>query len=191
MKKFSFLPLTLALLFTLLIIESCSKKASSNPTPAKAATGTTLYDSLGGTALVADPAYPGAMIEKGRLGVRSVIDSTIFVIAADTRINNHFMVLLSEVSKGNLSGFTDLSENLTTFVSGAAGAKDYVYIGLSMSDAHNPAVNNRINGKVSASDFSAFISDVVTGANKNKLPANLINSVGKLLGTLQGQVVQM
>jgi hypothetical protein len=191
MKKFSFLPLTLALLFTLLIIESCSKNSSSNPTPAKTAIGTTLYDSLGGTALVADPAYPGAMIEKGRLGVRSVIDSTIFVIAADTRINGHFMVLLSEVSKGNLSGFTDLSENLTTFVSGAAGAKDYVYIGLSMSDAHNPAVNNRINGKVSASDFSAFISDVVTGANKNKLPANLINSVGKLLGTLQSQVVQM
>lgn len=190
MKKFSFLPLTLALLFTLLIIASCSKN-SSNPTPAKTAIGTTLYDTLGGTALVADPAYPGAMIEKGRLAVRSVIDSTIFVIAADTRINGHFMVLLSEVTKGNLSGFTDLSENLTTFVSGAAGAKDYVYIGLNMSDAHNPAVNNRINGKVSAADFSAFISDVVTGATKNKVPANLINSVGKLLGTLQSQVVQM
>ena len=191
MKKHLFLPLSLALLFTVLIIASCSKKASSNPGPAKAAIGTTLYDTLGGTALVADPAYSGAMIEKGRLAVRSVIDSTIFVIAADNRINSHFMVLLSEVSKGNLSGFTDLSENLTTFVSGAAGAKDYVYIGLNMADAHNPAVNSRINGKVSAADFNAFISDVVTGATKNKVPANLINSVGKLLGTLQSQVVQM
>ena len=191
MKKHLFLPLSVALLFTLLIVASCSKKSSNNPSPANAAIGTTLYDTLGGTALVADPAYKGAMIEKGRLAVRSVIDSTIFVIAADTRINGHFMVLLSEVSKGNLSGFTDLSENLTTFVSGAAGAKDYVYIGLNMTDAHNPAVNNRINGKVSAADFNAFISDVVTGATKNKVPANLINSVGKLLGTLQSQVVQM
>jgi hypothetical protein len=190
MKKFSFFPMALALLFTLLIIESCSKKASSNPTPATTV-GTTLYDTLGGTALVADPAYKGAMIEKGRLAVRSVIDSTIFVIAADTRINGHFMVLLSEVTKGNLSGFTDLSENLTTFVSGAAGAKDYIYIGLSMTDAHNPAVNNRINGKVSSTDFDAFISDVVTGATKNKVPASLINSVGKLLGTLKSQVVQL
>ncbi len=189
MKKLSFLPLALALIFTVMLVESCSKKASNNPTPVT--TKATLYDSLGGTKLMADPAYPGAMIEAGRLAVRSVIDSTIFVIAADKRINGHFMVLLSEVSKGNLSGFTDLSENLTTFVSGAAGAKDYVYIGLSMADAHNPAVNNRINGKVSSADFSAFISDVVTGATKNKVPANLINSVGALLGTLQSQVVQM
>jgi hypothetical protein len=189
MKKLTFLPLVIALFTTILIVESCSKKAGSNPTPTPI--GKTLYDSLGGTALVADPAYPGAMIEKGRLGVRSVIDSTIFVIAADTRINGHFMVLLSEVTKGNLSGFTDLSENLTTFVSGAAGAKDYIYIGLSMSDAHNPAVNNRINGKVANADFDAFISDVVAGANKNKVPAKLINSVGALLGTLRSQVVQM
>jgi hypothetical protein len=189
MKKLSFLPLTLALIFTIMIVESCSKKASTNPTPVTIKA--TLYDSLGGTKLMADPAYPGAMIEAGRLAVRSVIDSTIFVIAADTRINGHFMVLLSEVSKGNLSGFTDLSENLTTFVSGAAGAKDYIYIGLSMADAHNPAVNSRINGKVANADFDAFISDVVTGATKNKVPANLINSVGALLGTLRSQVVQM
>ena len=189
MKKFLFLPLTLAVIVSVLCIEACSKK--SNPAPVNPVIGTTLYDSLGGTTLVADPAYPGAMIEKGRLGVRSVIDSTIFVIAGDARINKYFMVLLSEVGAKNFSGFTDLSENLTTFVSSAAGAKDYIYIGLSMTDAHNPATNNRINGKVTAAAFSAFISDVVVGANKNKLPSNLINSVGKLLGTLQSQVVQM
>jgi hypothetical protein len=190
MKKLSFLPLALMVAFAVLIIASCSK-SNNNPTPTPVKVGTTLYDSLGGTALVADPAYPGAMIEKGRLGIRDVIDSTIFVIAGDTRINGHFMVLLSEVGAKNFSGYTDLSENLTTFVAGAAGAKDYVYIGLNMTDAHNPAVNSRINGKVKSADFDAFISDVVTGANKNKLPANLINSVGKLLGTLKGQVVQM
>jgi hypothetical protein len=188
MKKLLFLPITLAIVLSFLIIQSCSKKAGVSPTPT--ATGTTLYDSLGGTTLVADPAYPGAMIEKGRLGIRSVIDSTIFVIAADSRINAHFAVLLAEVGAKNFSGYTDLSENLTTFVSGATGAKDYIYIGLSMHDAHDPAVNNRMTGKASNADFDAFVSDLVTGANKNKVPANLINSIGKIVETLRTTVVQ-
>jgi hypothetical protein len=188
MKKLSFLPLAVILaLSSILFIESCSKSTSS-PTPKVQAT---LYDSLGGTALVADPTHAGAMIEKGRLGIRNVIDSTIFVIAADPRINGHFTVLLSEVTKGDLSGFTDLSENLTTFVSGATGAKDYIYIGLSMTDAHNPATNPRMNGKATNADFDAFVSDLVTGANKNKIPANLINSIGKIVESLRTTVAQM
>src|ERR1700732_3430353 len=144
MKKLSFIPV-LAIVLSMLIIESCSKNSSNNVKPT--IIGTTLYDSLGGTTLVADPAYQGAMIEKGRLGIRNVIDSTIFVIAADPRINGHFTVLLSEVGMKNFSGYTDLSENLTTFVAGATGAKDYIYIGLSMTDAHNPATNPRMTGK--------------------------------------------
>jgi len=188
MKKLTFLPIALAVLFSVLLIESCSKKSSPAPTTT---IGTTLYDSLGGTTLVADPTHAGALIEKGRLGIRNVIDSTIFVIAADTRINAHFAVLLSEVTKGDLSGYTDLSENLTTFVAGATGAKDFIYIGLSMHDAHDPAVNNRMTGKATSADFDAFVSDLVTGANKNKLPANLLNSVGAIVETLRSQVVQM
>lgn len=189
MKKLfsSKLVFALSILSSVLFIASCSK-SSNNPAPP--ATGNTLYDSLGGTTLVADPTHAGANIEQGRLGIRNVIDSTIFVIAGDSRINGHFTVLLSEVTQGNLSGFTDLSENLTTFVSGATGAKDYIYIGLSMTDAHNPATNSRMNGKASNADFDAFVSDLVTGANKNKLPANLINSVGAIVESLRGQVVQ-
>ena len=188
MKNLSFLPLTLAIVLSLLVIESCSKK-SNTPTPV--VVGHTLYDSVGGTALVADPTHSGAQIEKGRLGIRGVIDSTIFVIAGDSRINGHFTVLLAEVTKGDLSGFTDLSENLTTFVAGATGAKDYIYIGLSMTDAHNPATNPRMNGKATSADFDAFVDDLVIGAKKNKLPTNLINSVGAIVETLRSQVVQM
>jgi hypothetical protein len=189
MKKLAFLPLAVVALSGILMMGSCSK---SNPvTPVKTTTGTALYDTLGGTALVADPAYPGAMIEKGRLAIRGVIDSTIFVIAGDSRINGHFTVLLSEVGAKNFSGFTDLSENLTTFVSGATGAKDYIYIGLSMHDAHDPAINNRMNGKATNADFDAFVSDLVTGATKNKVPAHLINSLGAIVQTLRTQVVQM
>ncbi|MDB4901589.1 MAG: hypothetical protein JWQ63_870 [Mucilaginibacter sp.] len=187
MKKLFFIPVV-AILLSMLIIESCSKNSSTvKPTTI----GNTLYDSLGGTTLVADPAYQGAMIEKGRLGIRNVIDSTIFVIAADPRINAHFTVLLSEVGMKNFSGYTDLSENLTTFVAGATGAKDYIYIGLSMTDAHNPATNSRMNGKATNADFDAFVSDLVAGANKNKIPANLINSIGKIVQSLRSQVVQM
>ena len=187
MKKLTFLPLIAIIAIATLVFPACSKKASSNPTPV----GTTLYDSLGGTTLVADPTHPGAMIEKGRLGIRNVIDSTIFVIAADSRINGHFTVLLSEVTKGDLSGFTDLSENLTTFVAGATGAKNFIYIGLSMHDAHDPAVNNRMNGKATSADFDAFVSDLATGAGKNKLPTNLLTSVAKIVESLRSQVVQM
>jgi hypothetical protein len=188
MKKLTFLPVAIALICAVLSIQSCGKKAT--PTPANTI-GTTLYDSLGGTMLVADPTHPGAMIEKGRLGIRNVIDSTIFVIAADSRINGHFTVLLSEVGAGNLTGYTDLSENLTTFVAGATGAKDYIYIGLNMHDAHDPAVNPRINGKATNADFDAFVSDLATGAGKNKLPANLLNSVAAIVQTLRTTVVQM
>ena len=187
MKKLTLLPLALlfAVIAFLLIIESCSKK--SNPKPMVKAT---LYDSLGGTAMVSDPSHSGAMIEKGRLAIRSVIDSTIFVIAADSRINGHFTVLLSEVGKGDLSGFIELSDNLTTFVSTATGAKDYTYAGLSMKDAHDPATNPRMNGKATSADFDAFVSDLVTGANKNKVPGNLINSIGKIVESLRTTVVQ-
>ena len=125
MKKFTFLPLTIILaISSIVLIESCSKK-SATVTPVKA----TLYDSLGGSTMVADPTHAGMMIEKGRLGIRSVIDSTIFVIAGDSRINGHFTVLLSEVTSGNLSGFTELSDNLTTFFAVGTGAKDYTYTG--------------------------------------------------------------
>lgn len=189
MKNLKFLPLAFAVVFGLLLVESCSKKSS--PTPTQTTTGTTLYDTLGGTALVADPTHSGAMIEKGRLAIRNVVDSTIFVIAADSRINGHFTVLLSEVSKGDLSGYTDLSENLTTFVAAATGAKDYVYIGLNMHDAHDPSVNPRMNGKATNADFDAFVADLVTGANKNKVPSSLINSLGKIVESLRTTVVQM
>lgn len=186
MKKLSYLPIALAFALSILIIASCSKK-SSTPTPVKA----TLYDSLGGTAKVTDPANPGMMIEKGRLGIRSVIDSTIFVIAADSRINGHFTVLLAEVTKGDLSGFTELSDNLTTFVATATGAQNYTYTGLSMTAAHDPATNPRMDGKATNADFDAFVDDLVKGANKNHLPSNLIASVGALVESLRGKVVQM
>lgn len=173
-----------------LIIGSCKKKDSNtNTTPTPTVT-MTLYDSLGGTTMVADPTDPSKMIEKGRLGIRSVVDSTIFVIAADTELNGFFTVLLAEVTAGNTSGFEALSKNLTDFFCVATGAKDYTYGGKSMVTAHDPAQNPRMNGKADNGDFDQFVADLVTGAHQVGLSDQLIARVGAVVETLRGDVVQ-
>src|ERR1700739_650889 len=130
--KNNFLMLLAAMVTTISII-SCSKGTS---TPS----GPTLYDSLGGTAMVTDPtASPAAQIEQGRLNIRSVVDSAIFVVAADDSINHYFTVLAGELNAhpSNTTGLKELSRNLTDFFCVGTGAKDFTYSGLSMSDAHN------------------------------------------------------
>ena len=186
MKSLRFYP-TLVLSFCLGVIAcvvSCSKghDAMSNQP--------TLYDSLGGTAMVQDPTSPGAMIEKGRLGIRSVVDSTIFVIAADTAINGFFTVLLKEVTSGNTSGLMALSKNLTDFFCVGTGAKDYQYTGKNMHDAHNPTTNPRISMLVGSDDFNAFVADLVKGAKKVGLSDQLIAQVGNVVAAQKAQVVQ-
>lgn len=166
---------------------SCKKDDTNNNTTV---TKMTLYDSLGGTAMVTDPADKTQMIEKGRLGIRSVVDSTIFVIATDTQLNGFFTVLLAEVTSGNTSGFTALSKNLTDFFCVAAGAKNFSYSGKNMVDAHDPAKNSRMSSKANNANFDRFITDLVAGAKQNGLSDQLIGQVGALVETLRTQVVQ-
>lgn len=185
MKKFLFVSLASLFAVAMLTFQSCDKKTDA---PAKP----TLYDSLGGTAMVSDPANAGQKIEAGRLLIRNIIDSTIFVIAGDTALNDKFTVLLTEVTAGNLSGFMALSKNLTDFVAVATGAKDYTYGGKSMTAAHDPAQNPRMNGKADNSDMNAFEVDLFAGANKAGVPSSTpaLISVGKLVESLRSQVVQ-
>lgn len=150
----------------------------------------TLYQKLGGSTMVSDPANPGAMIEKGRLGLRSVVDSTIYVIAGDPELNGFFTVLLTEVTAGNTTGFSALSKNLTDFFCVGSGATNFTYTGKNMVAAHNPATNPRMNGKADNGDMDKFIADVVIGAQKNNVPENLIGEVGVLLESLRADVVQ-
>jgi hypothetical protein len=175
---------SVAAMFGIVTMSSSSCKKSSSTTVK------TLYDSLGGTKMVNDPSNPGTMIEQGRLGIRSVVDSTIFVIAGDTAINGHFTVLLAEVTASNLSGFTALSKNLTDFFCVATGAKNFTYGGKSMAAAHDPAQNSRMNGKADNGDFDAFVTDLVAGANKNSLPSYLTARVGAVVETLRSTIVQ-
>jgi hypothetical protein len=171
----------MGLIVVTMLSSSCSKKSSTS-TP-------TLYDSLGGTAMVSDPANSGSQIEKGYLGIRTVVDSAIFIIAGDTAINGYFKVLIGEVTSGNTSGYQKLSVNLSNFVAVATGAKDYTYSGLSMQSAHNPTTNSRINGVVMSDDFDEFVKDVAASATKNGVPANLITSLGNLLYSVESQVI--
>jgi len=184
MKK-SALLFVLGLVAIFAVMESC-KKDKNTETPTKM----TLYDSLGGTTMVSDPANAGMMIEKGRLGLRSVVDSAIFVIAGDSKLNGFFTVLLAEVTSGNTSGFQALSKNLTDFFCVATGAKNFKYGGKSMVAAHDPAQNARMNGKAANADFDEFIVDLVVAAKKNGLSDQLIGQVGKLVETVRPAVVQ-
>jgi hypothetical protein len=47
-----------------------------------------------------------------------------------------------------------------------------------------------MTGKVDSGDFDEFVKDVAASATKNGVPANLIASLGKLLYTVESQVVQ-
>ncbi|HLO69666.1 MAG TPA: hypothetical protein VK167_02270 [Flavipsychrobacter sp.] len=187
MKKLALFGIALGLV----VAVSCKKDDNNmTTTPTPTPVTMTLYDSLGGTTMVADPSASGKMIEKGRLGIRSVVDSTIFVIAADPKLNGFFPVLLAEVTAGNLSGFQTLSTNLTDFFCVATGAKNFSYKGMNMKDAHDPAKNSRMNGKAANADFDQFVVDLVAGAKKVGLSDQLIGQVGKVVETTRGDIVQ-
>ncbi|MBL7999463.1 MAG: group 1 truncated hemoglobin [Candidatus Kapabacteria bacterium] len=172
-----------------LAIGACKKEETTvTPTPAS------LYDRVGGTAMVNDMSNPGTMIEKGRLTLRSVVDSSIFVIAADPKMQPYFPTLLGEVTKGDLTGFAKLSKNFTDFMCVATGSKNYTYGGLNMKAAHDPAINKRIPMKISNADFDAFVGDIGTGLAKNGVTsannAQLVTDLVALLNTTRADIVQ-
>jgi len=185
MKNLIFVSI-IALGFSTVILQSCKK--SDTPTPP---TPPTLYDSLGGTAMVADPTASGTQIEAGRLLIRSIVDSAIYVIAADPIMQPSFAVLLGELP-GNTSGLMELSKNLTDFVAVGTGAKDYKYTGLDMVTTHNPATNPRMTGKATNAQMDEFEKDLFKGAAQAGVPATTpaLISVGKLVESLRSQVVQ-
>lgn len=167
---------------------SCSEKTvTPDPTP-------TLYDRVGGTALVSDPASPSTQIEKGRLTLRNVVDSSIFVIAANPKLNKFFPQLLAEVGAGNLTGFARLSKNFTDFLCVATGSKTYTYTGLNMKDAHNPTKNPRNPMLIANADFDEFVGAIGIGLAQNGVTAannaQLVNDLVALLNTTRTDVVQ-
>ena len=178
-------------LLALIALGACNKDDDDNTnTPPPPAPEPTLYEQLGGETLVNDPAMPGQQIEQGRLGLRSVVDSSIFVIAADPVLQPYFTTLLTELGGGNTAGLAALSESLTDFFCVATGAENFEYQGMDMVSAHDPAQNPRMSMPADDAAYDAFIADVVVGAQQNNVPAEIIGEVGTLLESLRSDIVQ-
>lgn len=187
--KTSLLLVSTSLVALTLLHSSCKKEEDAAP-------DTSLYGRVGGTTMVTDPKNASAKIEKGRLTLRSVTDSSLLVIAGDTALDEYFPVLFAELGAGNTTGFAALSESFTDFLSVATGSKNsaYAYTGKSMADAHNPAKNSRIAEKIDAADFDKFVGDIGTGLAKNGVTsannAQLVNDLVALLNTTKSAIVQ-
>ena len=188
MKNFT-LPLSIAALALVAVFSGCKKDDPPAPAPAPPP-APSLYSQVGGTTMVADPAHPGTMIEHGYLSIRSVVDSSLLVIAADTTLQPFFAVLLGELSNGNTTGFTMLSKNVTDFFVVNAGGTNFTYNGLDMHKTHNHAQNPRMTGLAQNDDMDHFIADVVTGAQQNGVPNNIIAQFGTLMESLRTTIVQ-
>ena len=198
MKKY-FIILVLGLIGVTVITTSCKKKktdATITPTPMPS-----LYTRVGGSVMVSDPKNAGTTIQQGRLTLRSVTDSSIYVIAADTQMAKYFPTLLAEVNAYNTTGFSALSKNFTDFLCIATGSTDYSYTGKSMTDAHNHATNSRMGDgmnvnsqKVNSADFDKFVGDIGTGLAKNGVTSSnnaaLVNDLVALLNTTKTSIVQ-
>lgn len=112
----------------------------------------TLYDELGGTE-----------------AITLVVENAINRIAADIGeggIADYFSVLLIELEAENSTGFNMLRDNLVDYLRVATGDPSATYSGISMSDAHDPAKNDRINGLVTDIAFSRFITHIGEAANE-------------------------
>ena len=174
----------------LVVVFSSCKKDDDEPTPSTPAPTPSLYAQVGGTTMVADPNNPSMQIEKGYLSIRSVVDSSLLVIAADPILTPSFAVLLGELGSGNATNLAILSKNVTDFFVVNAGGTNFNYTGLNMHDTHNPTDNPRMTGLASNAQMDAFIADVVTGAQQNAVPNNIIAQFGTLMESLRTTIVQ-
>lgn len=203
MKK-QFLLLAVCVTSIGFIYTSCKKddttsSTTTSTTSTTSTTGTTnptLYERVGGTTMVTDPKNPTTMIEKGRLTLRAVVDSSILVIAGDTQMAKYFPVLFAELGASNTSGLTALSKNFTDFMCYATGATNtaYAYKGKSMKDAHDPAKNGRMGLKANSADFDKFVGDIGTGLAQNGVTSannkQLVDDLVALLYTTKNDIVQ-
>lgn len=182
-----------ALAIGALTFTSCSDDDGPTVSPS-------IYQRLGGTALVADPDNAGQMIEQGRLSYRKVVNTTIGLIVADVQSNApgnlsaHFAPLLTEVGAGNTTNLAILSDNLTDFFSFNTGGTNAVntYSGLNMVAAHNPATNPRMGTVSTDANFTKFKNYVSAATVQNEVYANtqLYTDIMAVVESLRDPVVQ-
>jgi len=167
---------------------SCHKSSGSGG-------GHTFYDSLGGTVQVTDPANYGQMVEQGYLTIRTIVDTALVIIQADSLINSYFSIMVNEDTLHEApTEYDKLSLNISNFLAAAAGAKDYTYTGLDMFAAHSPDSNAYVLKPVDSAAFNEFAYDLAQSADHQPAPYTLsnqlISQLGHLLYRYEGQVVQ-
>lgn len=189
MFRFKLNNLAMLVLVGLLAFSTSSCKDDDDEDEAPMETPT-LYDRVGGTKMVADP--NGGQIQQGRLTLRNVVDSAIFVIAGDPELQPYFAKLLDEVGNEDFSGFAALSNDLTDFfVVATSEGKEGEYTGLDMVAAHDPAQNSRMGLKADDAAMDAFINDVGVSLGQNGVTDQaLIEDLVALLETLRDPIVQ-
>jgi hypothetical protein len=166
------------------LIPSCHKANGSGG-------GHTLYDSLGGTVMVTDPANFGQTVEQGYLTIRTIVDTTLLIIQADSTINGYFSIMVNEDTlHAAPTEYDKLSLNFSNFLAVATGAKDYHYSGPDLFAAHNPDSNANMPGRVDSAAFNEFAYDLGRSATLYGLSNQLISQLGTLLYRYEGQVVQ-
>lgn len=206
MNKSKVVVFAIALICGGLMFNSCSDD-DDNPPPSDPPLATTaLYDTLGwfiqggegavegsGTEMIADPGNPGQQIQAGRLAIRTVVEESLQVIAADTTLQEYFTVLLAELQAETNTGYAELLANFTDFVQQAVSGQQ-IYEGLSMAEAHNHATYDRFGTEANPvseeEDFNQFIADVVIAAQSLDVPGSVIAQLGAILATVKDPVTQ-
>jgi len=147
--------------------------------------------------LIEDPDREGELVEAGYLALRQVVTSTVLVIATNNGgkyddLQPYFSVLLAEVGGGDFSGFQQLVMDFSDFLAANIGSQHIDYVGLNMADAHNPDVNGRMTGRITAADYDLFVEAVVEGALENGVPMEIIEEFGAILTSsgLKGAIIQ-
>jgi hypothetical protein len=185
-NKAVFLTIILAGVTIGLMMNSCKKNKAS------AATGTpTLYDTLGGTTPVLDPLSPdSAMIEKGYLTIRTIVDTTMFTFASDPLLEPFFYILHDEDSLGKSDEYISLSTGMTQFIAMAAGSVDSTYSGPDMYAAHHHDSNSKMPDiPLPDSVFNEFVYDLGQSAINYGLSAQVVSQFGSMLYKYEGQIV--
>jgi len=190
MKKYN---KALLLIMILGLATVCVTTLSCKKSKATGASGKpTLYDTLGGATLVVDPLDDTAMIEKGYLTIRTIVDTTMFTFASDPLIDTFFIVLSTEDAAGKDTEYVNLSLGMTNFIATAAGCTNpkYAYSGPDMYAAHNPDSNSKIPLSVTDSAFNEFVYDIAQSAINYGLSAQVVSQFGSMLYKYEGQIVQ-
>lgn len=200
-------PLALVLVFGgLITFGSCSNDDNSGTNPGSELQTSALYDTLGwfiqgghgevvnqGTKMISDPDHPGEQIQAGRLAIRTVVEKSLNIIAADPELAEYFPTLLNEVGQGNTTGLSNLLGNFTDFVQQGVSGQE-VYEGKTMIKVHNHETYSRFGSSehpvADEASFNQFINDVVEAAQSLDVPDSVIAQLGDLLTSVEGDVVQ-